>query len=143
MCVKLEIFSDFLACFIHESMTKALQIHNPDFATLAHVGPDDLGGAGLPQRRMRGAHGLLWANRGLFLAGEQINFLAELVRQKCQLADGLCIHILGSLMARYLHHVGVDHIDAGVHGVVQFPRKSVEFGFMNQAAKIGCAVQPG
>ena len=54
---------------------------NPIFATLAYVGPYSLGGVDTPPLWWtRGLHSLLWANGGLFLAGEQINFLAELVR---------------------------------------------------------------
>ena len=94
---------------------------NPIFATFAYVGSDSLDGADTSTGVDEVYTGLLWANERLFLVGEQINFLAELVRQKKQLCNGVGVHISGPLMARYLLHVGVDHVDAGVHGVVQFP----------------------
>ena len=90
-----------------------------------------------------GHTGPLWANEGLFLAGKQIDFLTEFIRQENQLADSFGVHRPGPLMARNLKHIGIDHVDTGVHCAVQPWKTSFELIFLNQVAKIGCAVQPG
>ena len=92
----------------------------PGLAALAHIGPDSLDGGRIPAGRTLITRGLLWANEGLFLASKQIDFLAELIHQKIQFCHSFGVQLLCVLMAGNLPHVGIDHVDAGMQGVVQF-----------------------
>lgn len=63
--------------------------------------------------------GLLRADGGLFLTGEQIDLLTEFIHQENQFSNSLRIHVFCPLVAGNLICVGIDHVDAGVQGMVQ------------------------
>lgn len=112
------------ACF-------ALNAANTGFAAR-----DSLAAVKTRKRPVRGRH-------GLFLAGKQIDFFAKPVRQKKHFFRGFSIQVFCPPVTADLPHIGVYHVDAGVHRPVQFRRISFGCIAVNQAAEIGCACQPG
>lgn len=80
------------------NLTAFCEFTKSDLATLVYFGPSSLGGAGIPVELHERYTGLLWANKGLLLASEQMDFLAEFICQETQLIDGFGVHRLGSLM---------------------------------------------
>ena len=77
-----------------------------------------IGGAGMAPRRQKTHTGPQWAGERLFLSGEQIGFLTELVCQKTHLGNGPAVQFASLLVAENLLYIGIDFIDAGVQSVV-------------------------
>lgn len=76
------------------------------------------------------------ANMRLFLTGQQEHFLAELIRQKDHRPHRFRGEFIGSPATRNLPDVGMNHVDAPVHGMAQFFRVSQQSVAVNQFPKV-------
>ena len=56
----------------------------------------------------------------LLLARKEIDLLAELVHQKAHLCNGISVQFSCPLMAGNLLDIGIDFVQTGVHGTMQF-----------------------
>ena len=72
----------------------------------------------------------------LFLTGQQEHFLTELVRQKDQRPHGFRGEFIRSPATRNLPDVGMNHVDASVHGMAQFFRVRQHSVAVNQLPKV-------